>query len=139
MLRCVRKGGDTRCKKKGWDRVPRRGTNGSLAQKRSFSRARSPEEYFKEMKEGTDDGKSERALCMQRQSQKKSTAMRNPRPISQEKDNPESPRTFHLLTFQCSSHSGHHYFSPTESPIINAKMPSNTTTTTMIIINFWRG
>lgn len=49
------------------------------------------------------------------------------------------PRTFHLLTFQCSSLSGRPYFSPTESPIINAKMPSNTTTTTMIIINFWRG
>lgn len=49
------------------------------------------------------------------------------------------PRTFHLLTFQCSSLLGRPYFSPTESPITNAKMPSNTTTTTMIIINFWRG
>lgn len=40
--------------------------------------------------------------------------------------------------FQRSSLSGCPYFSPTESPIINAKMPSNTTTTTMIIISFFR-
>lgn len=135
VLRCARTDDSTQCKTKSWDRVPRRGTNGSPAQKRTFPKARSPEEYSKKMKEGTGDRKSGRAQCVQG----RRTAMWNPRPISQEGANPESPRTFHLLTFQCSSHSGRHYFSPTESPIINAKMPSNTTTTTMIIINFWRG
>lgn len=44
------------------------------------------------------------------------------------------PRAFPLLTCQ----HGRPYFSPTESPIINAKRPSNTTTITMIITNFWR-
>lgn len=33
---------------------------------------------------------------------------------------------------------GRPHFSPTASPITNAKMPSNTTTTTMIISNFFR-
>lgn len=50
----------------------------------------------------------------------------------------DTPRWSEIGLFQCSSLLGHSYFSPTESPIINAKMPSNTTTITMIIINFFR-
>lgn len=64
VLRCARTGGSPQCKTKSWDRVPRRGTNWSPAQKRTSPRTRSPEEYFKEMKEGTGDGKSERAQCV---------------------------------------------------------------------------
>lgn len=51
---------------------------------------------------------------------------------------PESPESLPFTYMSARPPPGRPHFSPTASPITNAKMPSNTTTTTMKISNFWR-
>lgn len=131
---CARTGGKT----KSWDRIHRRGNQQEPGPEENFSQGPEHQNRILRRQKNAQAIRSLRELSAFKDSQGASGAMWNPRPLPQEGANLESPRTFHLLTFQCSSHSGHRYFSPTESPIINAKMPSNTTTSTMIIINFWR-
>lgn len=71
VLGCARTPGKT----KRWDRIHRRETNRSPAQRELSPGTRTPEENFKEMKECTGYAKFEGALCVQEQSQEGSSAM----------------------------------------------------------------